>query len=636
MKKLRTILVIIISLFLFVGTALAESSNINIVFKVGDETLKINEKDVKVTKPFVVNGVTLVPLRVITEAFGAEVIWNGDERNATLNYGEKQIKLFIDSKRALVDGQETTLLEAPVIVDGITMVPLRFITENFGADVKYDDNTQQIIVEKKIAGDKSIKDFALILKKTTKTKVGDSYYQWTMNFPKGLKINDRNFNGTNTRFAADDDSYRITISIWNNEGETLDTLMTETRENYDFYTLVSQNKLTKEGLEYVKTVVKGTSVYDIRQYIKNNKVYEVELYAKDYDKYKDTTTYTGILDSFITSFTKDGSIEDLSDINGEGYRTYSDKNLKFTINILPDWYQNRNDNQPNTIEFNESDSEEDKIGDNIYVNMFSLEDGFTLEGWVKKDLKELEDTLNPEYYQILQQEDVTINGVNAKKLLYILKIANKSLYVADIFLAGKNYKYSISYLIKSDTYNNQDKLAKIEQSLNSFIFTEPDPNKVGTMMSPKDVDVSDTKVKKQNAALKWSLELPATWTADFENNDKDQVLYNDSDSKIAFQMLVIKDANTENYLSYFEEELTKKLKLGNMKLEKKESVFEKGTTVNKYRILHTVDELDVYQYTYVLSKNGYLYMINLICAVNFLSEKNNNTMQAIWQSLNFE
>lgn len=50
-----------------------------ITFRIGDDTLRINGKDVTVVAPYEEDGTTLVPLRVISEAFDAKVDWEGTE-----------------------------------------------------------------------------------------------------------------------------------------------------------------------------------------------------------------------------------------------------------------------------------------------------------------------------------------------------------------------------------------------------------------------------------------------------------------------------------------------------------------------------------------------------------------------------
>ena len=123
---------------------------VEISFSVGDETLTINGADLTVEKPYIAgDGVTLVPVRVITEAFGAKVGWDGNTRTVTVTYPDVQIVLQIGNKSVKVNRMDETLLAAPELtLNGFTMVPLRFISEKFGAVVDYDEATRLITVTK--------------------------------------------------------------------------------------------------------------------------------------------------------------------------------------------------------------------------------------------------------------------------------------------------------------------------------------------------------------------------------------------------------------------------------------------------------------------------------------------------------
>lgn len=124
---------------------------VEIGFKVGDSVLKINDKDIEVEAPYVVGGgVTLVPVRVISEAFGSEVKWDDSAKKAELTYGETVIELTVGDKSAVVDGDMVMELEeAPELSEaGYAMVPLRFISETFGATVSYDEADRSIKVVK--------------------------------------------------------------------------------------------------------------------------------------------------------------------------------------------------------------------------------------------------------------------------------------------------------------------------------------------------------------------------------------------------------------------------------------------------------------------------------------------------------
>ena len=80
---------------------------ITIAFKIGDSILKINDQDVAVTTPYEQNGTTLVPLRVITEAFGATVEWNDADMGVTLTYEDVVNKFRYLANRVYSDPLRT-------------------------------------------------------------------------------------------------------------------------------------------------------------------------------------------------------------------------------------------------------------------------------------------------------------------------------------------------------------------------------------------------------------------------------------------------------------------------------------------------------------------------------------------------
>lgn len=105
-----------------------------------------DEERVLDAPPIIVNGVTFVPLRFIGEALGAEVTWSPALQVVFLVRGSSRVQLTVGSKLAIIDGRITQLLEAPRIQNGRTMVPLRFISEAFGADVTWDQATKAVTV----------------------------------------------------------------------------------------------------------------------------------------------------------------------------------------------------------------------------------------------------------------------------------------------------------------------------------------------------------------------------------------------------------------------------------------------------------------------------------------------------------
>lgn len=94
--------------------------------------------------PFVESGRTLVPFRALAETMGADVGWDGETRTVTVMKGEKEIKMTIGSTAATVNGNPVTLDVPAKVVDGRTVIPLRFVGESLDADVGYDGASEII------------------------------------------------------------------------------------------------------------------------------------------------------------------------------------------------------------------------------------------------------------------------------------------------------------------------------------------------------------------------------------------------------------------------------------------------------------------------------------------------------------
>ena len=82
---------------------------------------------------------TMVPMRVIFEALDAFIEWDGDTMTITAYREEKVIVTTIGSKTMTVDGKPTEMDVAPILKDSRTLVPVRFISEAFGCEVKWDE-----------------------------------------------------------------------------------------------------------------------------------------------------------------------------------------------------------------------------------------------------------------------------------------------------------------------------------------------------------------------------------------------------------------------------------------------------------------------------------------------------------------
>ena len=96
--------------------------------------------------PVLMNDRTMVPFRAIFEALGCTVSWDDENQTAMGVRNGLKIELPIGSTTAKVGGKGKTLDQPAVLKDGRTLVPLRFVSEALGAQVKWDDATQTVSI----------------------------------------------------------------------------------------------------------------------------------------------------------------------------------------------------------------------------------------------------------------------------------------------------------------------------------------------------------------------------------------------------------------------------------------------------------------------------------------------------------
>lgn len=90
---------------------------------------------------------TMVPVRFISEALGAEVRWDAEKKQVTIHGEESDLQLVIGQQTALRNGREMTLDAPAAIVHSRTYVPLRFVSEALDAEVNWlpDENRIDIV-----------------------------------------------------------------------------------------------------------------------------------------------------------------------------------------------------------------------------------------------------------------------------------------------------------------------------------------------------------------------------------------------------------------------------------------------------------------------------------------------------------
>lgn len=115
---------------------------------VGHDLLKWIDADTKnkEVKPYIKSDRTMVPLRYIAEEFGADVDFDDAKREVSISLNGKVFKVVIGANSYTLDDQ-TYNLDAPAeIIESRTFVPLRVISEAFDMNVTWLESNRMVII----------------------------------------------------------------------------------------------------------------------------------------------------------------------------------------------------------------------------------------------------------------------------------------------------------------------------------------------------------------------------------------------------------------------------------------------------------------------------------------------------------
>lgn len=136
--KLHKITSLILAMILLISSVAFAANEIRVMLD--DEYIKFD------VAPQIVNGRTMVPLRAIFEAMGADIEWDGDTSTVAAIKDETVVVAVIGSEIMYVNDDEKIIDVPPMIVGGRTLVPVRFITEAFGYEVSWDSKNRRVII----------------------------------------------------------------------------------------------------------------------------------------------------------------------------------------------------------------------------------------------------------------------------------------------------------------------------------------------------------------------------------------------------------------------------------------------------------------------------------------------------------
>lgn len=117
------------------------------VLAAGPIDLYINGQEIKPdVAPMIVQGRVILPARAILEPLGATFTWDSKSRTVTIYKGTNKVILIIGRKDAIVNGIKYSLDVPATIINGRTLLPLRFVAESFDSYVEWNSKNRSVQV----------------------------------------------------------------------------------------------------------------------------------------------------------------------------------------------------------------------------------------------------------------------------------------------------------------------------------------------------------------------------------------------------------------------------------------------------------------------------------------------------------
>ncbi|MBW5448419.1 hypothetical protein GE107_20450 [Cohnella sp. CFH 77786] len=518
-SKIVSVLLILSMILAFSAPAYAEQAaeqKLEIRIKAGSTQMKVNGQAVKITAPYAANGTTMVPMAVFTKGLGAKL--TPKDKQITLVLGKHTVVLTTGSKSATADGKKLTLAAAPVVKSGLAFAPVK-VAESLGAKVKVDASTKETVITATVAAAGNASGGSAIDSDAGKSKIGDSYYQWSINYPTGLVQDFQSDEGDSLIFRDVKNEYYLGIFV----EQAKDALTSEDIRDklYDYFddgdkVVDKQTVNGSGGLSYEKMTTKNTDgfYYEFRGYQANGNFYAV-IFGKKAASMSELRRNTGILDSFKPAYDKnDKTLKNVAKILSDT-KTLKNEDYGLSLTLPKEWSVDKEASKP---WFYTDDAY-------LYLDVSSLVQGDTVDAWIDRKMKRYEDYFAAAYRKAPEVSGVTWNGIPAKMVKLSYSQDTKTWWEEyEIFAVKGNYRYYTEFAYaekKKPEYG-----ALIHSLLQSMkVDFKTVEGNFGNIPDESDMQDYSATVTKTNEEWDFGVTVPKHWSEDDSDSDEGIVNY---------------------------------------------------------------------------------------------------------------
>jgi Copper amine oxidase N-terminal domain. len=586
--------VLVFSLAPMAAFAAAEAGEpVEVKLLAGRGYITVNGERVDVQAPIVQSNTTLVPLRVITKALGAGLQLK-DNKIITLTYNDKKVVVTIGSKTVEVNGENKTIAAAPVIKNNTTLVPVRVIVEAFGANITWDKTTKEIVITGIFAGAPA--GGGSIDVDQGKTKVGDSYLGWMMNYPPGLALLVQTDDGSYIQW--EDATTGATVIVTTEHASdklTVEELRDSIYEWFDYDEMtLDKRTIQVNGISFEKIVTRAKDsgmVYEYRAVQKGETLYIV-IAGKEGKGISDIASYQPLLDSFRPTFdANDKTLKDMTRVV-DGKISVTDEDYGLSMKLPVGWYKERYVSEGVGYSSDEASLE-------FYI--YSETSGQTTKQWADNRLKLLAEDYKREYYRNESLTELKLADGTASVLSFDLSYDKKNWVTLHFVLLIKgDYRYEWAYSYWSP---DKDKQEPIFKQIMSSVDVDTDYIEDNFGLVENDYENMDRsqKVTKTSKKYGYSVEIPAFWYS-YDSSFERPTVYFDAPHG---SMAVFHFENTS--LSEFtDEEMMASLKEDGGSVLENATVQLGGNSYRKLVVEYKDESIPYRDYIYAIEKGSTL------------------------------
>lgn len=508
-----------------------QEEEINIQLTVGEAGAVINGQEQEAEAAYLTeDGVTMVPLRVLTEAFGAVVEWEEESRTITVAYKDVIVTMTVGDIYAQVNDHTQQMPAAPAVSEaGVTMIPLRFLAETLGAEVAYEDGVIHITKT-------DIEQGNTVQHQINTPRFGDSKVGWSMDVASDYSLTSE-ANGAAVFTAKNYNAYYRVSSVDKEEGFDLEKRFTYRKLLADQNNIITQAVLETDpsGVQYYKLSTKSSVnrqfewVYETKDHLIVVSA-QVGIAQEDHSAEVET-----ILNSFQLAFGKTEETYDLYKKPTELTRIDND-DYGITLEIPSSWQKTEKIymNKANELSFAPVDLNDQSSGG---IKVYSKTNGQSAQDLAELYYDRFKECYNPDLVQVgeITQEQVSgYDGYTCTATIRGSHNVDGTMKIATVEVG--DYIYFVYLRLMDQTLDGKtpEGHEQMKRIFDTFEMQQLDRAVYGDLLYIDDGhefdDIYETSGWRITAPLSWSQDYLSSAFMLVENNTGNAVIFREGKS----------------------------------------------------------------------------------------------------------